>query len=84
MAEGGTELVQRAGYQYEYDIDDLDDISYSSSSDSGSDYGADREDNDDFPDRVPLTDPGPFKYNRKMIIVSLPCAVMVMTLVGEM
>lgn len=83
MADIGTELVQRAGYQYDYDIDDLDDISYSSGTDSDSDYGADREDNDEFEDRAPLTDPGPFKYNKKMIIVSLPCAVMVMTLVGE-
>ncbi|XP_045185435.2 uncharacterized protein LOC123543432 [Mercenaria mercenaria] len=84
MAESGTELVQRTGYHYDYGVDDLDDISYSSGSDTDSDYGADREDNDEFPDdRVPITDPGPFKYNKKMIIVSLPCAVMVMTLVGE-
>lgn len=87
MAEGETDLVQRVGHKFEdYGIEDLDDISYgSSASDSESDYGADREDNDDFPDeRVVAKDPGPFRYNKKMIIVSLPCALMVMTLVGEM
>lgn len=76
--EEGVDLVQRLGYQYD---DDLDDISYS---DSDSDYGADNEDNDEYSDeKVPPKDPGTFRYNKKMIIVSLPCALMVMTLVGE-
>ncbi|KAL4233802.1 Pleckstrin y domain-containing A member 1 [Mactra antiquata] len=86
MAEGGTDLVQRVGHKFEdYGIEDLDDISYSSGgSDSESDYGADREDNADYPDeKVVVKDPGPFRYNKKMFIVSLPCALMVMTLVGE-
>jgi len=81
-----TGLIHRVGYQAEdYDgIEDLDDINYSDS-DNDSDYGADNEDNDDYPEEpVNVKDPGPFRYNKKMVVVSLPCAVMVLTLVGEM
>ena len=83
-----TEAYQRGGYHPEdygfEDIDD-DDISYSSGNDTDSDYGADREDNDDYPDeRIVLYDPGPFRYNKKMFLVSLPCTIMLLTLVGEM
>lgn len=83
MEEAG--LTHRAGYQHEdYGIEDLDDINYADS-DSGSDYGADNEDNDEFPEeKANVQDPGPFRYNKKMVVVSLPCAVMVLTLVGEM
>lgn len=84
MAEE-TGLTHRVGHQLEdYGIEDLDDINYTDSDDD-SDYGADKEDNDEYPDeKVNVKDPGPFRYNRKMVVVSLPCALMVLTLVGEM
>lgn len=86
---GQTAVLQRAGHQYQGDlpgVEDLDDISYSDdTTDDDSDYVADNEDNDEYPDkRVDVKDPGYFRYNKKMIMVSLPCAVMVMTLVGEL
>lgn len=87
-----TELIQRVGHRWdEYggvqdlsDLADIDDYHYSDS-DNDSDYGADKEDNDEYPEeRAKVKDPGPFRYNKKMAVVSLPCAVMVLTLVGEM
>ncbi|XP_052811101.1 uncharacterized protein LOC128238855 isoform X2 [Mya arenaria] len=90
METGNTDLVRRTGHQYDDlpGIEDLDDITYSTDEDyddDDSNYGGDREDNDEFPDeRKIVKDPGPFRYNRKMVIVSLPCAIMVLTLVGEL
>ncbi|WAR08735.1 hypothetical protein MAR_018693 [Mya arenaria] len=92
METGNTDLVRRTGHQYDdlpgIGIEDLDDITYSTDEDyddDDSNYGGDREDNDEFPDeRKIVKDPGPFRYNRKMVIVSLPCAIMVLTLVGEL
>lgn len=75
-----TEVHQRVPYVY-----DDEEISNSSGNDNDSDYGADNEDNDDYPDDdIILKDPGPFRYNRKLFILSLPCALMVLALVGEM
>ena len=77
-----TEAYQRVPHVYD-DLDD--DISYSEGDDNDSDYGADNEDNDDYPDvGTAPKDPGPFRYNRKLVMLSLPCAVMVLSLVGEM
>ena len=77
-----TEAYQRVPHPYD-DLDD--DISYSSGDDNDSDYGADNEDNDDYPDETYVAkDPGAFRYNRKLFMVSLPCALMVLSLVGEM
>ena len=74
-----TDAYMRVPHLYD------DDISYSSGDDNDSDYGADNEDNDDYPDEdIIPKDPGPFRYNRKLFVVSLPCALMVLSLVGEM
>lgn len=53
--------------------------------DEADDEGSETEDYDDEDERsYQVVDPGTFRYNKRLLVISLPCFLLVLSLTGEL